>query len=91
MKRQLTKQEKEMTNKVIIKQEETLKDLKEALEMKKILVDKILPYNRRMEDKHNNQELDILQEKIKETRWAIDSAKEQLLHGVESKKVAGVE
>jgi len=90
MNRQLTKQEKQRTSKVVNKQKEHLANLKEALEMKRLLVEKIIPYNRRMENKRNNEELEILKEDIKQTEFAIENAEKQIKDGVEVKIPRGV-
>ena len=91
MKRQYDKKEKEITERNLLRRKEELKDLFETIEMRKLLTNIIIPYNRRMEDKRNDQELKIWQEKMEETQNIINITEKQLKEGIEIKKPIGVE
>ena len=90
MKRQFDDEERKFTKRNLKKRKEELKDLLEALEMKKLLVNQVTPYNRRMEDKRNQIDLQLIKSKIEELKFNIQTTQKQLKGGINVKTPTGV-
>lgn len=94
--RQLTKQEKEMTEKGIKNCDKQLKEFFKRLELVKLqqnfimqkreYEDKVRPFNREIEDKEWNNALSEVESQIKLTTEKIEVMNNQLKNGVEIKK-----
>ena len=103
MKRQLDKKEKELTLKGLKRNEEELRDLKEALsntkihkefiEQKRKYEDTMRPYNRKNEDKEIDKTIKGYEGEIKMREEVINDVQKQLKEGIEvkEKKPCGVE
>lgn len=100
MKRQLTKEEKELTNRNISINEKELKELKENLDYNQSLIikqnylrdhdDKWRDFLRRQKDREDENVLKTISQAIREKENIINIAKDQVKNGVETKEVQGV-
>lgn len=100
MKRQLTKEEKELTNRNISINEKELKELKENLDYNQSLIDKQnylrdhddkwRDFLRRQKDREDENVLKTISQAIREKENIINIAKDQVKNGVETKEVQGV-
>lgn len=96
MKRQLTEEERNQTVKGIDKLKKELEDINESFTMqsegynfwvrKCVFEDKIKPYNRKQEEKTYKDNMNALDERAKQVKYAISEMRNQLTNGVEKKE-----
>jgi len=90
MKRKFNDSERIATEKNVKHNESLIKDIQEALSMKKLIVEKLTPYNRRIEDKQAKDEIESMNLKIETLKKTNEIAKNQLKYGVEMRTPPGV-
>ncbi len=95
MKRQLTREERGVTERALKGQEKKLTELKEDKDMaeetikfelaKRAYNDKVRPYTRKREDTTHEKQLKDIQYVIDETQQVVDITQDQLNNGIEQK------
>jgi len=95
MKRQLDREERGLTERNLKKREEEIEEMKEQFEMttesiifdqvKRDYNDKVRPFQRKVEDKRNEDQLKSMTNGIRETENVIEVTKKQLKEGVDEK------
>jgi DNA replication initiation complex subunit (GINS family) len=85
MKRKLTDDEKELTEKNVNKLKEEIIELEESLNYNLLMKNQMIPHQRKVQDKQVDVLIEELNERIKQNKWAIEESLKQIKGGVEIK------
>jgi len=85
MKRKLTDDEKELTEKNVNKLKEEIIELEESLNYNLLMKNQMIPHQRKVQDKQVDVLIEELNDRIKQNKWAIEESLKQIKGGVEIK------
>ena len=85
MKRKLTDDEKELTEKNVNKLKEEIIELEESLNYNLLMKNQMIPHQRKVQDKQVDVLIEELNDRIKQNKWVIEESLKQIKGGVEIK------
>ena len=85
MKRKLTDDEKELTEKNVNKLKEEIIELEESLNYNLLMKNQMIPHQRKVQDKQVDVLIEELNDRIKQNKWAVEESLKQIKGGVEIK------